>query len=352
METPPTKLVTAKRSSIANIFRSFINVHMDNPGTSYRYQYNLKMLVSYIREFHPELNEIDDKDERANAAFRLIDAKLLNDFLFDMHSRNYSRNSIALMVKVLRAFLYWVATDASKKLAESVGQIGQYDWAKAENRFKVDITESEMKETLAIAADRSQGFSTGFLFTVTLMSDSGVRPAEALGVWWEDLHIPKLGFKVKEISDGLGTADEYNGIFLRARPRNVCIYGPKGKKERAVPISGTTVSVVKKLLQEVKEGVKPTGRICTDSYRVMDYWFCKMIKDSGIQLAHPNLKITPHKYRHYFFHNFIHVKHGDITIAQKIAGHAKLETTLIYTNPSVGEVMREYARTVDSHQSP
>jgi site-specific recombinase XerC len=303
------------------------------------------MLIFYIRELHPELNDVDDKDERANAAFKLIDAKLLNDFLFSMHEKHYSRNSISLMVKVLRAFLYWLATPETEKLAKAVGQVGSFEWAKSENRFKVDITEEEMQETLRIASDRSEGFSSGFLFAITVMSDSGVRPAEALGVWWEDLHIPSLGFRVREISEGLGSADVYNGIFLRARSRSVCIYGPKGRKERVVPIADATVSVIKKLLQEMEEGKKPTGRLYGDSYRVFNYQFSKMIKKSGIQLAHPDLKITPHKYRHFFFHQFIHERHGDITIAQKIAGHAKLETTLIYTNPSPIEVMREFMKT-------
>lgn len=59
------------------------------------------------------------------------------------------------------------------------------------------------------------------------------------------------------------------------------------------------------------------------------------------QLGYP-VKLTPHKFRHYFAHNFMNVI-GDLTKLQAALGHSSLSTTGVYTEVGPGEVAEAVA---------
>lgn len=131
--SPKGQTIAKKRPTMAtgketNIWRTYLELHRGNPRTYKIYELNLSHFLKFIRDCNPELNETDDKDERANSAFKLASDKLLDNYLLQMQKSGFQKNTIAIQIKVLKAFFNWVSTPDAANLSEHLKKYWN-EWA-------------------------------------------------------------------------------------------------------------------------------------------------------------------------------------------------------------------------------
>ncbi|MEM4177109.1 MAG: tyrosine-type recombinase/integrase [Nitrososphaeria archaeon] len=150
-------------------------------------------------------------------------------------------------------------------------------------KFYVDLTPEEI-ERIEANAD-----SLEMALMIEVMAYSGLRPAEALGLRWED-----ISFMEKE-----GIQMILANIVHRPGD-----YGAKGKKgERVVPLSPRAVSLIKRIMAE--HGIEDTHDPQVAQERIIPLEYPSMVKQfkaavSRAAIPKRNYPITPHKLRHYF----------------------------------------------------
>ena len=184
---------------------------------------------------------------------------------------------------------------------------------KSQFKFAVDLTPHEIMQIINACYD------TKFKLAVSLMGFNGLRVGEVLGLHWEDIDTER------------GTVR----LLKRENER----YGPKGMKPTDRPIEIPLNPISAKLYQELyKTTPSHEGRILNMSYKTFWKWFNRYLKASGVKRE---FKITPHKLRHAFAHTYLEAG-GSIRKLQALLRHKKMDTTSIYTKPSLTELKQEF----------
>ncbi|GIM47022.1 recombinase XerC [Collibacillus ludicampi] len=129
-------------------------------------------------------------------------------------------------------------------------------------------------------------------------------------------------------------------VLIGQRKGSIIVRAGKGNKRRVVPIPND----LRVCLGEYLVEHHATGEWLFDSQRgekltyIGVYQLCAAIgKKAGVE------GLTPHVLRHTYCHDLVSKGVGLETVA-KLAGHAKLETTLIYTQPGEDELQKAVER--------
>ncbi|MHB1651656.1 MAG: tyrosine-type recombinase/integrase [Desulfitobacteriaceae bacterium] len=129
---------------------------------------------------------------------------------------------------------------------------------------------------------------------------------------------------------------KHDDILIKERKGTVVIRQGKGNKWRTIPIERDLRSWLGRYMAEVH----PTGKWLFPSQRgerltyIGLYQLCQTIGDkAGIE------GLTPHVLRHTYCHDLI-TRHVDIGTVAVLAGHSKIETTLLYTKPGAEELQK------------
>lgn len=132
---------------------------------------------------------------------------------------------------------------------------------------------------------------------ITLLTNSGVRIDEALGLTRENTDFDNLLIQVKG----------------------------KGSKDRLVPISRECRTVIYRFLRNHKDKYVFPARYGKWGYRTALDQFKSLCEKLGID----GVRCSFHSFRHYFAINFIR-SGGDLYRLSKILGHTDIQTTAIY----------------------
>lgn len=122
----------------------------------------------------------------------------------------------------------------------------------------------------------------------------------------------------------------------------------KGNKSRIVPIDTETKQAILNYLSYRKEPVDGSEALFTSqlgtrlSYNVI----ATRVKECAV-LAGIRKNITPHKLRHTFITKVIE-RTKDIPLAQKLAGHTEIKTTMRYHHTTHEQVVAKYREFFDS----
>ncbi len=181
-------------------------------------------------------------------------------------------------------------------------------------KFQVDLTLPEIMKIIDSCYD------TAYKLAVSLMALNGLRVGEVLGLYWQDI-------------DTQG-----NTVILQRREGMQ--YYPKGMLETDKPVKIPLNPVSRKFyLQLQKEIPDAAGRILPVSYKTLWKWFNRYVSEAGIRKR--KYKLTPHKLRHAFAHLYLDNK-GTLRKLQAVLRHKRIETTVIYTQPSTEELRSEF----------
>lgn len=195
------------------------------------------------------------------------------------------------------------------------------------NKFKVDIPTSEIYKLIQYALDDMKClYRLRFAFALSAMAFDGLRPAEALGLYYEDVDIPN------------------KKLILVRHPNER--YFPKATKVTdpavSIPICDFTLELFLSIApSETDKHIIPI------SYETLRTRFENYITRAGIVDREGN-KITPHKMRHVFGHLWRNNK-GDLQILKEIMRHSDIRITMLYSAPTDTEITTEFERTINSN---
>jgi len=182
------------------------------------------------------------------------------------------------------------------------------------SRFRVDLTVEEVSSLIEACPP------TEYKFAVSLMSFNGLRIGEILGLYWVDIDAKK------------------RLIILQRRKGE--IYGAKGMTPLDKPITIPLNPISHKLfLQLYNESSNHEGRILPISYKTFLKWFYRYTEG----VLNKPYRITPHKLRHAFAHLWL-TRKGSLTRLKAMLRHKRIETTMIYSEPSEAELSHEFKR--------
>lgn len=129
---------------------------------------------------------------------------------------------------------------------------------------------------------------------------------------------------------------KHDDILIKDHKGTLVVRQGKGNKRRTVPIERDT----REWLGRYMTDAHPTGEWLFPSQRgerlsyIGLYQLCHVIGDkAGIE------GLTPHVLRHTYCHDLI-TRHVDIGTVAVLAGHSKIETTLLYTKPGAEELQK------------
>jgi integrase len=182
------------------------------------------------------------------------------------------------------------------------------------SRFRVDLTVEEISALIEACPP------TEYKFAVSLMAFNGLRVGEILGLYWEDIDAKKR--------------------LITLRKREGERYGAKGMTPLDKPVAIPLNPISHKLfLQLYNESNIHEGRILPISYKTFLKWFYRYTEG----VLNKPYRITPHKLRHAFAHLWLTQK-GSLVRLKAMLRHKRLETTMIYSEPSEAELSHEFKR--------
>jgi integrase len=182
------------------------------------------------------------------------------------------------------------------------------------SRFRVDLTLQEVLSLIEACPP------TQYKFAVSLMAFNGLRVSEVLGLYWEDIDVKRR--------------------LITLRKREGETYGAKGMTPLDKPITIPLNPISHKLfLQLYSESGNHEGRILPISYKTFLKWFYRYTEG----VLNKPYRITPHKLRHFFAHLWL-TRRGSLVKLKAMLRHKRLETTMIYAEPSEAELSHEFRR--------
>lgn len=181
------------------------------------------------------------------------------------------------------------------------------------NMIKI-ILEGEITKLLNAAKDR--GIRDFTMIYLTLQT--GLRVSELVGLFIEDV------FPFGQVSR-----------ILTVPPRIA-----KNGKKREIPMNSETRTLLSNFIRIKQKSEQFTN---SDSFLFVSRYshnplsprdFQRIVKD--LSTASIGRSITPHTLRHTFATRLL--RHTNLRIVQETLGHARIQTTQIYTHPSLSEI--------------
>lgn len=224
-------------------------------------------------------------------------------------------NTAALYKKFLLAFF------ASLRMKEQIKDLKNITReVKFISHFKVDIAITSILKLIEVTAKEDRELAFGF----SLMAFDGLRPSEALGLYYSDINL------------------EEKTIALQ---RHEGKYFPKATKlgDPAVTIPLNDFSL--ELFKYIPKVVNADTRIIPISYKTFRKRFYKYVNEAQVEDKEGN-KVTPHKLRHVFGHLWRN-RGGDLQVLKEVMRHSDIRITMIYSAPSSGEVKSEFEQIIN-----
>lgn len=251
--------------------------------------YQLKQEMK-LRHFSPKtiksyLYYISSALKHANKSPREINTQDLRNFLEKMADDGKSASTLNTAYSALQFYFEKILR---RRFFVNIPR------AKTSKKIPEVFTKEEVKKILGAIQNVKHKLMLG------LMYSSGLRVSEIVAV------------KIKDF--------DFNGKLLFVR-------GAKGQKDRATILSEKVAEILEKYVQNKNPGdyVFSSGRGGKLTERIAQKVFAEALKNSGVKKC-----ASCHSLRHSFA---THLLEGgsDIRYIQALLGHARLETTQIYT---------------------
>lgn len=259
----------------------------------------IKTYKAQLTQFFKWLEETDGTQDPREIGS--ADVSEYRDYLLELNKKPATINTARA---VLEAFCAWMV-EAGYMDRNPVTKVRKVEQVQEPPKW---LTKSERAKLLRVI-DKEKDIRNTAIIHVLLFT--GIRASELISLKHDDILI----------KDHKGTLVVRQG---------------KGNKRRTVPIERDTRSWLGRYMTEVHvvgAWLFPSQRGERLSYIGL-YQLCQTIGDkAGIE------GLTPHVLRHTYCHDLI-LRHVDIGTVAVLAGHSKLETTLLYTKPGAEELQK------------
>jgi site-specific recombinase XerD len=231
-------------------------------------------------------------------------------------NRRYEPETIWASIVVLRKFLRVLGFDT---VANQI---------KLPKRPRVPPPEKEiwlLPEEQRRLIDKSREMNVRTHAIITLFLSSGVRLSELRNIDIEDIDFDRQTIKIRH-----GKGDRSRMVCFDAETKNALIEYLKYRRE---PADGSNALFVSHFGKRLSGAQIET-----------------IVKECAV-LAGIKKPITPHKLRHTFITTVIE-KTKDIPLAQKLAGHTEIRTTMRYHHSTHEEIVEKYRKFLNEPAGP
>lgn len=211
-------------------------------------------------------------------------------------------------------------------------------WAKKESILKIDPSK-EIKIIRVQSRHRPKGLKESEIYALLRVAGQS-RYGNAKRNYALAQLMLQAGLRISEVAS-LCIAN----LKIRDRAGSVCVRQGKGRKERTVPLNATARRAISRYL-ETRGSIKPneplfiTGRGAVMSVRSMQNTISNLARRAKIN----RLQVSPHTFRHTFALNYLNQNPGKLVQLANLLGHDSLDTTAIYTQPSIEEMAEDLER--------
>ena len=278
-----------------------------SPHTVRNYQSDLLQFRDFLRA----------QNSGAKTRIESVTPLRIRAFLAYLFERERKKTSIARKLAAVRAFFKFLRREGT--IAENPAAL--VSTPKLEKKLPRIMTEEEINQFLdriAQATEHSGPLLVRDRAILELLYASGLRASELVGL---DLRSVNFG------------------------DRFVLVRG-KGSKERIVPFGSKAKDAInsflpvrEKILREAKASA-PALFINARGGRLTTRSLDRIVK-SAIKLFGPNVRVSPHSFRHAFASHLLAEK-ADLRAIQEMLGHKRLATTQKYTQVSIQHLMEVY----------
>jgi len=261
--------------------------------------------------------------EGKKANIKMDKENLINEYINEMKSKEYSRMTVRNVYYLLKSFMndynlpdkesitdYLFNADVSKntKITRSYILLAFAEFLKERTgaKFKIGIPKLKKSKKLPVYLTKAEigrllNTARGNIRDFTIIAfiiQTGVRVNELINLKMKDVDLQDGTIRVKG----------------------------KGDKERIIPLSKDMVKILSRYLQGRKEGYlfEIKGR------KISVSTIQKMVKKYAEE-AHLKKSVSPHKLRHTFATLALEAGVNPFTL-KDLLGHSSLNTTLIYTH--------------------
>lgn len=243
-----------------------------------------------------------------------VDDTHLNEFIRDIHLRQYTSRTLMRKLSCLRTFIQFLLNDGL--LASD--PLGKLRMPRAGRPIPKTLTLNEVDELLAQMANSKKAADVRDYAMFELMYAGGLRVSEVVNLNLGDVDFDNCSVKV------IG----------------------KGSKMRLIPLYDKALNAIKAYTDKVRvrsaKPNKPTKALFlnTRGERLTRQSLNWSLKVWG-QRANIKSPLSPHYLRHSFAS---HLLNGGASLrhVQDILGHSSIKTTQIYTALNVEDLRREY----------
>ena len=220
-------------------------------------------------------------------------------------------------LNAIRRFCRWVKNQGLLNIDPSEG----IKIVRVQSQHRpMGLNESEIYALLRVAGQSKHGNAKRNYALVQLILQTGLRISEIAALCIEDLKI-------------------------HDRSGSVCIRQGKGRKERIVPLNATARRSLSRYL-EARESAKSNEPLFVTGHG--EAMSIRSIQNTILNLARyakiDRLKVSAQRLRHTFALNYLNQNPGKLVQLANLLGHDSLDTTAIYTQPSIEEVAEDFER--------
>ncbi len=271
------------------------------------------LIKDYGLHYYNEMSFFFKYLEQHQLTYLDFSFEIFTDYLLYKKNKNCKEESLNIAIKSIRSFYNYIVTynDKDKSYIETAYKI---KILQVKRKIFDYLTEEELKELYVFCARYMCWLEPIKVKAVLyILYYTGIRIGEFLNLKRKDIDLKN------------------NIIYIRL-PN-------KAKKERKVPFTKKLRPILKEYfateLEECNAFNMTAGKL---SNMLINY-----IKD-----CKPNNKnVSWHTFRRSFAHWLARNK-IDIKVAQKLLGHASLESTAIYYDPDIEEAIHVYRKTFDT----
>lgn len=236
----------------------------------------------------------------------------VRDFLGFMHTRHYSKTTVARKLATLRSYFKFL----NRRGLSSANPMLTIRTPKLDKRLPKFMTEQQVNELLRTPCD-THVLGARDRAMLEVIYSSGLRVGELVG-----MNLPDVDF-----------------VSAVVRVRG------KGRKERLTPIGQTALAALRKYLALrgpiATANPAETALFLNKHGRRLSARSVRRKLDQYLRQANLDADISPHTLRHSFATHMLN--HGaDLRAVQELLGHQSLNTTQIYTHLTTPRLREAY----------
>jgi integrase/recombinase XerC len=274
--------------------------------------YSKHTVLAYIRDaetFQEFLNKHHNSEEITEVGYSEI-----RQWIVELVNRDISNRTINRKVSALNSYFKFLLKIEHIK----VNPLKQHKALKVGKKVQLPFSEQELKDVLENSIEVNDFESARNQLIIELFYATGMRRIELVNIELLDLDLSNKQLKV------LG----------------------KRNKERYIPLIESSISSLKKYLEYrgelpviehgemlflTKKGLKIYEKLV---YRIINKYFSE---------ASSKVKCSPHVLRHSFATHLLN-QGADLNAIKELLGHTSLAATQVYTNNSIAELKKVYAK--------